>query len=287
VAVELALFVVLVGAVALLTDLRPGRDRDAAAAAQEQTGPPARPAPGMVVQGREDGELAVALAYRPPRAEVTVLDPDGRGVNDLAVRIAGTDARPCGPGCYGAVLAPTGSVTVSVDGRRFVFRVPRTFRRADALVSRATEAFRALDSVAYLERLASSPRNRVVSAFTLESPNRLEYRIRRGASGIIIGPRRWDRERGGKWVLSPQQPSGQPEPIWAGGVTNAYLLRTTPTTYVVSFLKPIGPAWFTLVLNRRTLLPRHLSMTAPAHFMTHSYGGFNAPRRIKAPTRIR
>jgi hypothetical protein len=178
-------------------------------------------------------------------------------------------------------------VTVSVDGRPFVFRVPRTFRRADALLSRATEAFRALDSVAYLERLASSPRNRVVAAFTLESPNRLEYRIRRGASGIIIGPRRWDRERGGKWVLSPQQPSGQPEPIWAGGVTNAYLLRTTPTTYVVSFLKPIGPAWFTLVLNRRTLLPRHLSMTAPAHFMTHSYGGFNAPRRIKAPTRIR
>jgi copper transport protein len=287
VSVELALFVVLVGAVALLTDLRPGRDRGAAAAVQEQIGPPPLPARRMVVQARQDGELAVALAYRSPGAEVTVLDPDGSGVNGLPVRIGGSDARSCGPGCYGAFVAPTRNVVVSVEGRRFVFRVPPTFRPAAALLSRATEAFRALNSVAYLERLASSPRNRVVAAFTLESPNRLEYKIRGGATGIVIGPRRWDREPGGKWVLSPQQPSSQPEPIWAGGVTNAYVLRTTPSRYVVSFLKPIGPAWFTLVLDRRTLLPRHLSMTAPAHFMTHSYSGFNAPPRIKAPARIR
>jgi putative copper export protein len=283
VSVELALFAVLVGAVALLTDLRPGRDRDAAAAVQEQIGPPP-PGRRMVVEGRQDGELAVALAYRSPGAEVTVVGPDGRGVNGLAVRIGGTGTRPCGPGCYGAFVAPTRNVAVSVDGRRFDFRVPRTFRPAGALLSRATEAFRALNSVAYLERLASSPRNRVVAAFTLERPNRLEYRIRGGASGIVIGPRRWDREPGGRWVLSPQQPSSQPEPIWAGGVTNAYVLRTTPGTYVVSFLKPIGPAWFTLVLDRRTLLPRYLSMTAPAHFMTHAYSGFNAPARIRRPT---
>ena len=285
VSVELGLFVVLVGAVALLTDLRPGRDRDAAAAAvQEEIGPPPLPARRMVVQAREYGELAVALAYRSPGAEVTVLGPDGRGVNGLTVRIGGTDTRTCGPGCYGAFVAPTRNVAVSVDGKRFVFRMPRTFRPAEPLLSRATEAFRALKSAAYLERLASSPRNRVVAAFTLESPNRLEYRIRGGASGIVIGPRRWDREPGEKWVLSPQQPSTQPEPIWAGAVTNAYVLRTTPTTYVVSFLKPIGPAWFTLVLDRRTLLPRHLSMTATAHFMTHVYSGFNAPARIRRPT---
>jgi copper transport protein len=284
VSVELTLFVVLIGAVALLTDLRPGRDRDAAAAVQVQVGPPPLPARRMVVQGREDGELAVALAYRSPGAEVTVVGPDGRGVNGLTVRIGGSGTRPCGPGCYGAFLAPTRNVVVSIDGRRHVFRVPRTLRPADALLSRATEAFRALNSVAYLERLASSPRNRVVAAFTLERPNRLEYRIRGGASGIVIGPRRWDREPGGKWVLSPQQPSSQPEPIWAGGVTNAYVLRTTPGTYFVSFLKPIGPAWFTLVLDRRTLLPRHLSMTATAHFMTHDYSGFNAPARIRRPT---
>ena len=122
-----------------------------------------------------------------------------------------------------------------------------------------------------------------MAEFTLERPDRLAYRIRGGASGIIIGPRRWDRQRGGVWESSPQQPTGQPEPIWAGGVTNAYVLETTPSAYVVSFLKPIGPAWFTVVLDRRTLLPRRLSMVATAHFMTHRYTAFNAPMKIRPP----
>ena len=283
VAAELSLFVVLIGAVALLTDLRPGRDRIASAAASEQSGPPPLPARHMIVQARQDGELAVALAYRPPGAEVTVLGPDGKGVNGLDVRIAGRETKSCGPGCYGSFLAPARKVGVSVNGRPFVFRVPPTMRSVAALVSRATQRFRALTSVSYTERLASSARDRVVARFTLEAPDRLEYTIRAGASGIIIGASRWDRQRGGTWVPSPQERTPQPEPIWGGGITNAYLLRATPSSYVVSFLKPIGPAWFTLVLDRRSLRPRRVMMTAPAHFMTHTYSGFNAPRRIRAP----
>ena len=82
---------------------------------------------------------------------------------------------------------------------------------------------------------------------------------------------------------SPQDPSPQPEPIWAGHFTNAYLLETTPTTYVVSFFKSTGPVWFTLRLDRRTLLPQSLRMTAAAHFMTQRYTSFNAAAKIKAP----
>jgi hypothetical protein len=171
-----------------------------------------------------------------------------------------------------------------VDGTVLVFRLPAGARPAAALVRRATRAFRALRSVSYVERLASSPRNRVVADFTLERPNRLEYRIRGGAAGIVIGARRWDRPRRGAWVASPQQPIPQPEPLWAGGVTNAYILETTPSTYVVSFLNPNGPAWFTVTFDRRTLLPQALSMTAAAHFMTHRYSAFNTPRRIRPPT---
>jgi hypothetical protein len=174
-------------------------------------------------------------------------------------------------------------VAVSVNGRRLVFRVPAEPRPADGLLARATRTFRALRSVEYVERLASSPKARVVARFTLEWPNRLEYRIRRGASGIIIGPRRWDRAEGGAWEASPQQPTSQPEPVWAGHVTNAYLVGATRSTYTVSFLNPLGPAWFTIRLDRRTLLPRDLRMTAPAHFMTHRYTAFNSPRRIRAP----
>jgi len=286
VAVELALFAALAAAVALLTDLRPGRDRLARAAVMEAKGPPPLPARGMWVQARESGELGVALAVDPPDADVFVLGPDDNGVNGLAVTIAGAEARSCGAGCYRTPLpAPRDLVNVSVAGRALVFRTPAKPRPAGALVARATRAFRGLRSVDYVERLASSPKNKVVAEFTLERPNRLEYRIRGGADGIIIGSRRWDRARGGKWVPSPQDRTPQPEPIWAGHFTNAYLLETTPTTYVVSFLKPTGPAWFTLRLDRRTFLPRSLRMTAAAHFMTHRYTRFNPARTIHAPSR--
>jgi copper transport protein len=283
VAAELILFVGLAAAVALLTDLRPGRDRVAAAAPIEANAPPPLPARDMVVVAREDGELAVALAVRPPGGEVSVLNPNGRGVDGLDVTIAGVKAGKCGPGCYGAFSIPAPVVRVTVDGRPLTFRIPAEPRSATGILARATQVFRRLRTVSYVERLASDPRNRVVADFTLERPNRLEYQIQGGASGIIIGARRWDRTARGPWVQSPQEPTEQPEPIWAGAVTNAFILDATPTTYVVSFLKPVGPAWFTVRLDRKTLLPRDLQMTAPAHFMTHRYRGFNAAARIKAP----
>jgi copper transport protein len=284
VAAELAVFVVLVAAVALLTDLRPGRDRVAAAAVPEATGPPPLPASDAVVQARQDGRLAVALAIRPSGAEVSVLGPDGAGVNGLLVAVDGAPTRSCGAGCYRALASPRGNAKVEIDGRVLAFRLPAQRRSARALVTRATRVFRALRSVNYVERLASSPRNKVVADFTLERPDRLEYRIRGGASGIIIGSSRWDRQPGARWEASPQDPTPQPEPIWAGPITNTYLLAKTRSTYVVSVMKPIGPVWFTVVLDRRTLRPRHLQMTAAAHFMTHRYTAFNAPPRIRPPT---
>jgi copper transport protein len=289
VAVELTLFAGLIAAVALLTDLRPGRDRTAGAAVvTEAKGPPPLPARRMIVQGQESGDLAIALAVAWPAAELVALDQDGNAVNGLRVVLGGVEARSCGNGCYGAFLKPARRVRVSVNGRVTTFKVPAKPQSADALVARATAAFRRLRSVEYIERLASSPRNKIVSRFTLERPNRLMYQIRGGADGIIIGPRRWDRARGGKWIPSPQELTPEPEPIWgAGHVTNAYLLQTTPTTYVVSFMNPLAPVWFTLSLDRRTLLPRSLRMTAAAHFMRHRYIRFNGPRKIRAPSGAR
>jgi hypothetical protein len=278
------LFAGLVIAVALLTDLRPGRDRSTAAAVANVKGPPPLPAPQMVVQAGEAGDYAVALAVKPPREEVTVVGPDGTGVNGLPVTINGQSAVSCGNGCYTAFVSLHRTATVVVNNVDAVtFSIPQHPRPAPALVLRATHAFRALRSVRYVERLASSPRDRVVADFTLERPNRLEYRIRGGADGIIIGARRWDRTNRGPWLPSPQDPTPQPEPIWAGHFTNAFLLETTPTAYVVSFVRPLGPTWFTIRLDRRTLLPRDLKMTTAAHFMTHRYTRFNAPPRIKPP----
>jgi len=285
IAAELVLFAGLVVAVALLTDLRPGRDRNAAAAVA--TGPPPLPAKDMVVQAKESGDYAVALAYRAPGEEVTVLGQDGQGVNDLIVKVNGVRAGACGAGCYGAFVPLKRAAIVTVDGRRLTFAIPAHPTPAEPLVAKATRLFRGLRSVDYVERLASSPRNKVVSDFTLERPNKLEYSIRGGASGIIIGARRWDRAGKGPWVESGQTPLPQPQPIWAGAFTNAFLLDATPTTYVVSFLKPLGPTWFTVRLDRKTLRPRSLRMTTAAHFMRHRYARFNAAPRIKAPTAAR
>jgi copper transport protein len=286
VAYELVLFAGLVAAVALLTDLRPGRDRVAEAAVTAAKGPPPLPDPGMVLQAREAGNYAVALGIRAARARAFVLGQDGNGVNGLAVAINGSTVRSCGAGCYESSLsAVTPTVRVTVGGTPLVFRAPQHARTADVILARATRAFRALRSVDYVERLASSPRDKVVADFTLERPNRLEYRIKGGASGIVIGSRRWDKVPKGKWIPSGQEPTPQPEPIWAGHATNVYVLKTTASAYVVSFFKPLGPVWFTVRFDRHTLLPRNLRMTAAAHFMTHRYTKFNAPRRIKPPTR--
>jgi hypothetical protein len=239
------------------------------------------------VQAQEDGQFAVALAVRPPGQEVIVLGPDGSGVNGLSVSVNGVPAGSCGSGCYGSFEPVREPNIVRVNGRALTFSVPDDPRRATRIVARATRAFRALRSVDYLERLASSPRNKVVADFTLERPNRLEYRIRGGADGIVIGGRRWDRTGNKPWVASPQDPTPQPEPIWAGRVTNAFLLKTTPRDYVVSFMKPLGPTFFTVRFDRKTLLPRDLRMTTASHFMTHRYLRFNAPAKIKAPTDVR
>ncbi|MFL5945971.1 MAG: copper resistance CopC/CopD family protein [Gaiellaceae bacterium] len=284
VAAELVLFAGLVVAVALLTDLRPGRDRAAAAVA---SGPPPLPAKGMVVQGQEDGTYAVGLAVRPPRQQVTVIGPDGTGLNGLSVSINGVSAGACGSGCYGALEPVRDPNIVKVNGRTLAFSVPDSPQPAAQLVARATRAFRALRSVDYVERLASSRRDKVVADFTLERPNKLEYRIRGGADGIVIGNRRWDRVGDKPWVASEQDPTPQPEPIWAGHVTNAFLLKTTARDYVVSFLKPLGPTWFTVRLDRRTLLPRDLRMTTASHFMRHRYLRFNEGAKITAPTDVR
>jgi copper transport protein len=282
--VELVLLAALVVAVAVLTDTRPGRDRNAQAALQPE--PPALPARNAFVVAGEDGDRAVTLAIEPRRVRATVIGPSGTGVDGLTVQIAGRPTAECGSGCYEADLpAPRRGVSVTIDGRRLAFPAPPSWppRPAAAVVARATERFESLRSVSYLERLASSPRNKVVSDFTLEAPNRLSYRIHGGSSAIVIGDRRWDRVRGGPWDKTSYSELPQPVPIWQGPISNAYVLSRTARDVTVAFLNRRAPAWFTVRLDRRTLLPSTLAMTATAHFMRHRYSGFNAPRRIYPP----
>jgi copper transport protein len=277
---ELVLIAGLVVAVSILTDVRPGKAHPETRITA--TSAPLLPPRNAVVLAQEDGDNGVTLAATPNRIVVTVFDGEGLGVDGLGVSVAGTQAARCGPGCYATQTRVRGRVAVVVDGRVHVFDLSRVAPDATALMARASGVFHSLRSVSYVERLASSVRNRIVSTFTLEAPDRVEYTIRGGAAGIVIGTSRWDRTDG-RWVPSSSTLLPQPTPIWGTPITNAHVLARTRAVVTVSFINRRVPAWFLVRFDARTLRPRSLEMTATAHFMHHVYRAFNAPRRIFPP----
>jgi hypothetical protein len=158
--------------------------------------------------------------------------------------------------------------------------------KAPAFLRRATRAFRALRSVVFLEHLESRPRNAIDTTWKLVAPDRLEYAIRGGAGGIVIGGTRWDRPvPGAPWQRSTTTPLEQPSPPWGTRMAGVRLLRTTGTRVTLSWVDPTGPAWFTGTFDRRTTLPRELRMTAAAHFMRERYVAYNRAVKIEPPAR--
>jgi hypothetical protein len=256
--------------------------------------PPAPPRGALVLAG-ESGERAVALAVGRGRLTATVLSPDGGPLSGLKVSFrAGSralPARPCGAGCYTALAPPSARVEVRPSGSRpVVFRVPASPPSAAAIVARASRVIRSLRSLVYVESLRSGPKGGLLTTWQLRAPDEVEYRIRGGAAAVVIGERRWDRDRpGAPWRRSQQLPAlSVPRPAWGSVATNARLLGTGRAegrpVWVVSFANPTTPAWFTAWIDRETYRPLQLRMTAAAHFMFHRYLGFDRPLRIVPPT---
>jgi hypothetical protein len=260
------------------------------------TSTPPPPPRGAVVVARELGSRAVAVAVGPGRRlTATVLSGVGGGEPglDVSFRVNGTTirAKPCGPGCYRAT-APNGSprsVDVLVAGGTAPFRIPQAAPQAAAIVRQAGRVFRRLRTLVYVESLRSNPTNGIVTTWKFAAPNRMEYDIRRGASAVVIGERRWDRIKpGGTWTRSSQIPAlTVPQASWGRGTMDARLLGQARVdgrpVWVVSFADPTIPAWFTAWIDRATYRTLQLRMTAAGHFMFHRYLRFNAPLRIVPP----
>jgi hypothetical protein len=255
---------------------------------------PPRPPRGALVLAGESGSRAVALAVTPRRLTATVLAPDGGPLSGLKVSfVAGSrvvEAHPCGPGCYSARAPHASRVIVRPSGSKPVaFNVPAQPRPGAAIVARAARVTRALKSLVYIESLRSGPKGGLLTTWELQAPDEVEYRIRGGASAIVLGERRWDRDRAGApWRRSQQLPALRvPQPAWGARATNAYVLREGRVdgrpVWVVSFANPNTPAWFTAWVDRSTYRPLRLRMTAAAHFMTHRYLEFNVPLKIRPP----
>jgi hypothetical protein len=263
---------------------------------------PARAAPpppvGAVVLAQEAGSRAVALAVGQgarPRLTGTVLGSSGDPVSRLSLtfRVGGVSlaARPCGPGCYTA-SAPHGAlgrVDVVLPGRAVTFHIPAAARPANAIVARAARVFRGLRSLVYVESLRSGPKGGLLTTWRLEAPNEVTYDIRGGASAVIIGRRRWDRDRPGvPWRRSQQIPALRvPQPTWGDVAVNAHVLGTGRVdgrpVWIVSFANPTTPAWFTAWIDRGTYRTLRLRMTAAAHFMRHRYVEFDRSVTIRPP----
>jgi len=278
--VEVVAIVGIVVAVAILTELAPGRKAAQSLAAAP---PPAAPGPALpprdaVVDAQELGSLAVAIAREPRRTTVTIIGPDATGVDGRDVRVDSVSASPCGSGCYRAPSPRTGALRVSIGGRTLTSNVGVDAPDATALLARITRAYRASHTIVFDETLASSPKSGATTRFTVVTPHRLSYQTRGGGpAAIVIGARRWDRSTSNApWQPSPQTPIDVTTPYWTNP-TNAHLVGLN----TITFLDRRIPAFFRLTF--KGLRPTVSHMTAAAHFMTDRYVGFNVSAEVSPP----
>jgi copper transport protein len=279
-AAEVTLLCGVVIAVAVLTELRPGKEARAAAAAAAPLAaaqPPALPGRDAVVDARELGTLGLAVARTPGDTTVTLLGPDATGVNGRRVVVNGTVATSCGSGCYRAATPATGPLRVDVNGRSTTFDLPAHARPASGLLQRVTRAYRASRTMVFDERLASSPTIFASTRFRMIAPDKLAYQTRNGPAAVIIGPVRWDKDSPtAPWVKSPQTPVHVTQPGW-GNPSNVHEIAPGVLTFVDRQI----PAWFHVTLGGKR--PRRVQMTAAAHFMDDRYRGFDVPVEISPP----
>jgi hypothetical protein len=299
--IQIALIAAAVGVAVLFTVIAPG-----------PVPPHFRPATlgdqprGAVVLAREDGQLAVGVAAAPRHGQLlvvaTVFGPSGGGAAGLRTSFAITTsggrrlsaaARACTAGCYQAAFATAAlprrvSITFN-GGSRIGFTFPRRGPSASALrlVRAAAAEYRRVHTLVTHESLGSSPTQVVDTTYYAVAPDKLRFVVRGEDESIIIGDRRWDRRKGGRWTTSAQTPIKPIAPYWAPKVQDATILSSAKVhghrTWKVSFADPQTPGFFTIWVDKANDRTRELEMTAAAHFMHHTYGPFNAPLNIQPP----
>jgi hypothetical protein len=261
------------------------------------------PPPTGAVFTHQDGGTVLALAAAPSGRhldlQASVVGQTGRGTSGLGITFAAAGHRAtataCGAGCYRATLPSAGVHAIDVVVRgggvdttwHQALPTPWPAPDATAIVANATRTWRSLRSLAYVEHLASDPTHAVTSRWRVAAPDRAAYQVAGGYAGVIIGGRRWDKAPGGKWIESPQSALiTQPVPFWVS-FRNAHLIGTAAVggrpAWVVSFFDPKSPAWYRILVDKRTWRTLRMQMMTTAHFMHDSYSAFDRATPITPP----
>ena len=225
------------------------------------------------------------------------------GLDGLAVRVAldGTSlppARACGAGCDASAGAPSASarrVAVHLSGRDARPRRCASPCRSTGPSRRhrccggPSGRFPSCAAWCTSERLSADGLRPLGGGGAPKSPDRPSYRSDSGNAGVIRRPPPLG-SRGRRRVEArhPEPTGGRAGAALGAGAYDVALLgggRIWGGRDVVRFsmFEPTTPAGNTVTLDRATLRPVTVQMTAAAHFMRDRYVAFNAPRRIRPP----
>ena len=266
----------------------------------------------LSVAGEAGPYIVNALVSRGARGasvELRTLDALQRPAR-LAVRVPGTvSGGPCGAGCTRLALSgfPV-TLGVEVDAHDHVYHLslPIRYERGGEAVARRLLALvergqGELRSVAIRETLGSGVGAPEVTDYSVAAPNRFAYRLSRDGRLIgtttIVGRREWTRAAGQKrWRASVYGGGGPPFSAagylgwWTPFAGQPQLLDRSRAgaderadVATVSRIPGLGTVWLRIaidVTHRRVL---HIGMITTAHFMTQSWGGFDAVAPIAPP----
>jgi hypothetical protein len=229
----------------------------------------------------------------------------------LKVRVPGVAASGrCGVGCTRLALLPGSPATLHVDvassGRTYRVALPIRYQAgagaaAQRILADVERSGRRLSSVTIHETLGSGVGAPEVTDYQVGTPDRFAYQLSRNGRPVsattIVGVHEWTRTAGEKlWEEGVYGGGGPPFSAvgylgwWAPFAAQPQLLDRSRTSAgdradiaTVTRIPGLGTVWLRFAIDVTHHRVLHISMITTAHFMTQSWGRFNATGPVQAP----
>ena len=218
---------------------------------------------------------------------IVIIPPNGTRVApaqvDIQVRMDGrhqtAHLTACGLWCYrfAAPVLRGSPATIRVDLRTGGTTVrlslpPLLPPDESALYTRVVHRMTALRAIAAVQRLGTGAGPVLVTRYTMQAPDRVEYTTSGGQHAILIGNHRWDLHQR-TWAECPASSGRDPTYVWQHAVAARAGGRQTVDGHRVRLVRLFNltvPAWFTLEVADGDMATG-VHMIAPSHFMHETY----------------